>query len=43
MVRAAQEFHMLLAHYQGLIEDKGLILLYDLNSSKKSKRPISEV
>ena len=43
MVRAAQEFHMLLAHYQGLIEDEGLILLYDLNSSKKSKRPISEV
>ena len=43
MVRADQEFHMLLAHYEGPIKHEELILLYDVNSSRKSRRSISEV
>ena len=34
MAKADQEFYLLLAHYEGLINDEEVMLLYDVNSSK---------
>ena len=33
MAKADQEFYLLLAHYEGLINDEEVMLLYDVNSS----------
>ena len=39
MVRADQEFCLLLAHYEGLINDEEVMLLYNVNSSKNLSLP----
>ena len=39
MARADQEFHLLLAHYEWLINDEEVMLLYHVNSSENLSLP----
>ena len=39
MTRTDQDFCLLLAHYEGLINDEEFMLLYDVNSSKNLSLP----